>query len=114
MRHETYDSAGRLRERWDDTTRTYTAWDAAGVQTTSRPYNAAENARANDGTQEVTETTNKSSIQANLQADLAAMQAIIDQTNASLRTDPAPAIKAIARNNRRLTKMALRDFSTAE
>jgi hypothetical protein len=37
---------GVLRERWDDTARVYTAWDAQGVQTTSRPYTAAENAAA--------------------------------------------------------------------
>lgn len=37
---------GVLRERWDGATRTYTAFDAAGVQTAQRPYDAAENALA--------------------------------------------------------------------
>ena len=48
MRRESYDQNGVLRERWDDTTRTYTAWDANGVQTQLRPYSAAENAEADE------------------------------------------------------------------
>ena len=44
MSSETYRD-GRLIERADDTTRTVTTWDTAGVQTT-RPYTAAENAAA--------------------------------------------------------------------
>lgn len=38
---------GILRERWDDTTRTYTAWDELGVVTETRPYTTEENDRAN-------------------------------------------------------------------
>lgn len=37
---------GVLRERWDSTTRLYTAWDASGVQTSQRPFTAEENAWA--------------------------------------------------------------------
>jgi hypothetical protein len=32
-----------LRERWDDGARVFTAWNTSGVQTTQRPYTAAEN-----------------------------------------------------------------------
>lgn len=39
-------TGGILRERWDDETRTYTAWDEDGVQTEQRPYTAEENTRA--------------------------------------------------------------------
>lgn len=46
MSAEVFDANKVLRERWDDTTRTYTAWNAAGVQTSTRPYTATENARA--------------------------------------------------------------------
>lgn len=45
MSSETY-TDGVLRERWDDTTRTYKAWNASGQQTSTRPYTAAENAAA--------------------------------------------------------------------
>ena len=44
-RNET-SQAGVLRERWDDGARTYTAWDAAGKQTSTRAYTAQENADA--------------------------------------------------------------------
>lgn len=45
MASDTYQS-GVLRERYDDVARTYTSWDAAGVQTSTRPYTTAENAAA--------------------------------------------------------------------
>jgi len=38
--------SGVLREQWDDTTRTYTAFDAAGVLTSTRPYTTVENTAA--------------------------------------------------------------------
>jgi hypothetical protein len=45
MSTETY-TAGVLRQRWDDTARLYTEWDADGQQTAQRPYTTAENADA--------------------------------------------------------------------
>jgi hypothetical protein len=45
MSNQVY-SGGRLREQWDDATRTYTTWNAAGAQTGQRPYTAQENAAA--------------------------------------------------------------------
>lgn len=38
--------SGVLRQWWNDATRTYTEYDAQGVQTLSRPYNAQENTAA--------------------------------------------------------------------
>lgn len=35
-----------LREEWDDTTRTYAAWDESGAVVDSRPYTQAENDQA--------------------------------------------------------------------
>lgn len=37
---------GILREWWNDATRTVTVYDSAGVQTSTRPYTASENALA--------------------------------------------------------------------
>ena len=34
--------------RWDDDTRTYTAWNTQGVQTSTRPYTSDENAQADE------------------------------------------------------------------
>lgn len=37
-----------LREQWDDATRIYTAWDAEGVQESTRPYTEDENSQADE------------------------------------------------------------------
>jgi len=103
-----------LRERWDDTTRTYTAWDEDGVETENRPYSAEENARADAEAHEQEQESNKSTIETNLEADLEAMQAVIDQENAALRDDPSQEVKDIARAVRRLIRMALDDYSGTE
>ena len=39
---------GVLVEEWDDVTRTYTAWNTQGVQTSTRPYTSDENAQADE------------------------------------------------------------------
>lgn len=44
---------GIVREIWDDDTRTYTAWNSSGVQTTQRPYNTEENRMADSSTGQV-------------------------------------------------------------
>jgi hypothetical protein len=101
---------GVLREKWDDVTRTYTAYNSSGVQISSRAYTGDEIAFATSYAASLTQDTNKSTIQTNLASDLAAMQAIIDQTNADLRTDPSQEIKDIARGMRRLIRMTLQNF----
>lgn len=96
---------GILRERWDDGTRLYTAWDEMGAQIDQRPYTAAENAdadaRAAAAQLEANETTIASRL---VTVDMPAMQAIIDQANADLRADPSQEIKNIARAVRRLAR----------
>ena len=47
MIREIYEN-GTLVERWDDDTRTYTAWNTQGVQTSTRPYTSDENAQADE------------------------------------------------------------------
>ena len=37
---------GVLVEEWDDDTRTYTAWNTQGVQTSTRPYTTVEQEQA--------------------------------------------------------------------
>ena len=103
MNHETY-TDGVLRQRWDDTARTYTEWDAQGVQISTRPYTTEENAAADQRAAAALLVTNEATISTNLQQDLATMQAIIDQTNADLKADPAQEIKDLARVARRLIR----------
>lgn len=105
---------GVITERWDDSTRTYTSWDLSGTQLTQRPYTPAENSAADAGMVQQQQQVNKSTIETNLEQDLATMQAIKDTDNAVIRNNPAPYIKDIATAVRRLIKMTLDDFSTAE
>jgi hypothetical protein len=50
--------AGNVHERWDDATSTYTAWDASGVQTTTRAFTAGENIAADNAATAATTATN--------------------------------------------------------
>ena len=105
---------GVLRERWDDVVGTYTEFDAAGTIVTTRPLTDDEVAQLAESAAYVTTTTNQSTVETNLNEDLDAMQAIIDQTNDALRTDPSQELKDVARATRRLIRMALDDFSGTE
>lgn len=64
-----------LRERWDDATRTYTAWNASGVQASSRPYTAQENAYADAVAAQAQRDSNADTLTAQ---GIAAIQANID------------------------------------
>jgi hypothetical protein len=99
-----------LRQKWDDASRTYTAWDAAGVQTSTRAYTASENAAADAAATQLTLASNQSTIQTNLAQDLVAMQSIIDDTNANINASPAADIKSLARAMRRSIRMTLQQF----
>lgn len=55
--------------------------------------------------------TNRSAIITNLTSDMAAIQGIIDATNASINSNPAAAIKTICRMLRRLGRNDLNDFT---
>lgn len=96
---------GVLREFWDDSLRTYTTWDAAGVQTSTRAYTPIENARADAEAAASTTSGNGSTITDRiLTVDMPAMQALLDATNATINAGPAPYLKDIARAVRRLDR----------
>lgn len=59
-------------EEWDDATRTYTAWDAAGAQTAQRSYTAAENAAADARAAEATTSSNNLTLRQSAENALAA------------------------------------------
>lgn len=64
--------ANTLRERWDDTARIYTRWDAAGTQVEQRPYTAQENAQADARAAAELLSTNETTLQTRAAAALAA------------------------------------------
>ncbi len=57
-----------------------------------------------------TAITNRTALQTNLTTDLAAMQTIINDTNANINANPAARMKDIARMLRRLGRVALNDY----
>lgn len=113
MANENYDPNGVLRESWDyeATPRTVTFWDENGVLIETRPYTPEENAQADAEAVQTQQEGNKSTVETNLEQDYLNMQAIKAQTNADLRADPSQEIKQIADAVRRLTRMALEDFT---
>ena len=104
---------GVLRERWDDGSRTFTAWGATGVVVagTPRPYTAAENARADVTAAGAVAETNRRTIGQMLDQDFIDVQGVLAQTNAELRNDPSQEIKIIGRVVRRLIRETRGDFS---
>lgn len=96
-----------LREWWNDSTRTYTAYNAAGAQTSSRAYTPAENAAADAAVVAATAKANGSTIDTNLAADLVTLQAMIDATNNTINANPASHIKDLARVQRRIVRRVI-------
>ena len=104
---------GVLRNQWDDPTRTYTEWDAQGVQTLTRAYTAAENAAADAIAADVAVTANENTIRAETEANLAKLDAeIINLTNAALFTQSGTgnALKLLARTLRLVIRLLIRRF----
>jgi hypothetical protein len=86
---------------------TLTRWDDTGTQIEQRPLTAVELVAVN-GTPEA---QNRNATLVNIESDIAAMQAIIDTTNATLNAaQVAPYLKDLARAIRRLDKHTLNDF----
>jgi len=68
---------GNVREQADDTTRTVTTWDAAGVVTSTRPYTAAENTQADTEATERAQQTVAAAFRTDTTTDLAKVQQAI-------------------------------------
>lgn len=86
MSREVY-TASVLRERWDDATRLYTAWNASGAQTSQRAYTAEENTAADAEAAALAIDTNRSGITTKAVNALAAndtYQAIASPSNAQV------------------------------
>jgi hypothetical protein len=66
---------GVLREWWDDSSRTYKAFNSSGVQTSSRPYTPQENSAADASAQKANLTSTEDSLMVQLSNGIAAIQA---------------------------------------
>lgn len=102
---------GTLVEEWNDETRTYTNYET----NESRPYTGAENTQADAEAARLSQASNRAALEAGLanvitralayQADA---QAIIDTTNQTINSSPAPHIKTLARGQKRLAGDVMR------
>lgn len=99
-----YDEQGRLRQFWNDTTRTYTEYDENGVAIngTPRPYTAEENANADAASVVATQMTNRSNIEAQATAALTQLATIrtdlatlANTSKATINADPGLYIKQL-------------------
>lgn len=103
------DSSGITRQWWDDATRTYHEYDAAGVETLARPYTTEENADADTRATEATEATNESTLIDKARTALtnnANFLAIASPTTAQAVTQ----VKALTRQVNALIKLKIRDL----
>ena len=103
--------AGVVRLWRDDTTRTVTTWDAAGVLTDTRPYTAAENAAADAEAVARTVTVNEATIRGRAATALTANNtflALTSPTNAQVLAQT----KILTRECSALIRLALRLLDT--
>jgi hypothetical protein len=104
---EVYEN-GVFVERWDDNTRTYADFRTDPV--TTRPYTAQEHLDADERAAQATEDANRRTVDEALDLRMGTMQAIVDDTNANINSNPAARIKDIARAVRLLIRQARGDF----
>ena len=107
-------SAGSvLRKRWDDDTRTYTEWDAAGQQVESRPYTLDENAEADARAAAEAEEANKATIEDRASTALVDNAAYLDIA-APTNVETLTQVKALTRQSNGLIRLLLQRFDSTE
>lgn len=105
MRNDIFEG-GMLRERYDDATRSYVKYTDKGVQESSRPYTAKENAEADARAQVNVITANRTAIETQAATTLAANKAFVgiaSPTNAQ----SAAQVKALTRQVNGIIRLVL-------
>lgn len=104
---------GKLRARWNPSTRVYQAWDAAGVKTEERPFTAEENEEADESaplrTAEVNAETLEQRLSNAIQANLDYL-ALTSPTNAQ----NVAQIRLLTRENLALIRMVTQRLETLD
>lgn len=97
---------GVVRERWDNTNRVYTAFDAAGVQTLQRAFTPEENADADDRLARLNRINNLATIFSQAKAAINTNNTFLglaSPTNAQTVSE----VQALARQNNKLIRLVL-------
>ena len=103
---------GVLRQFWNDVPRTYTEYNAAGAQTSTRAYTAAENAQADADAALSLANSNQASILQLLNDTMPTLDVITNTTNANMSGNTAAAaIKDEARALRRIIRILTANFT---
>lgn len=100
---------GTLRQWWDDATRRYHEYTAAGVETLDRPYTPEENADADARAKLATEATNEADLLAKARNAINGNKnflAIASPTNAQTVTQ----VKALTRQMNALIRLEVREL----
>jgi predicted DNA-binding transcriptional regulator YafY len=126
MPKQDIDAAGRVREYWNDTlaaipdppranipARSVRFYDAAGGVLQTRAFTPEEVAAADAAAAAAQAAANAKAVDDALGAAMAALQAIIGQANADIRTDPSQEIKDIAQVLKRVIRAVRRQYDAA-
>ena len=115
MRITSIETNGLVRERWDDATRTVTTYDESGAVTSTHPYTADENATADAAAAQEVVRTNAEILRNGLQSVIdasiarqAVYQTVLNTDNATIKSNPAPYIKDVARQGKRSERAIIR------
>lgn len=106
---ETYYPGGVLRQRWDDTTSTYTEYDASGAVTLSRAYNAQETADAQARATADTRASNLATIFTQAQNAIATNTTFLglaSPTNAQVVSE----VQALARQSNKVIRLLISEI----
>ena len=99
----------KLRQRWNDDTRTYTAWDEAGQQTASRAYTATENAQADAYAAAESQQANRVTIEKYISTAVTDNRAFVASTGVTAAQTVAQ-VKALTRQVNALFRLVTERF----
>ena len=102
-----------LRERRDDDTRTFSAWDAAGTLTTSRPYTTAENADADARATAATASANGATLRTRAANAIATNNAFLAQTTWT-NADVLAQVKLLTRECNALIRLVVNQLDSTD
>lgn len=94
-------------EQYDDTAQTYTAWNQAGAVTTTRPYTAAETARAAAEAAALTADANGATVRSRAQAALTANATFLAISGTPTNAQILAQVRQLTKENNAVIRLLL-------